>query len=124
MARQVDYQTVVDNFWELAKLVEENSKVILTSRNEYFRWAEESEKIFGGKEFGRSTLVLAPPKFEVLYLKQLTDDQIRQVIIKKKGHEQGAVIAERVLNKENLVAMARKPVLVLRFRSMSTKLDY
>ena len=112
MARQVDYQTVVDNFWELAKLVEDNSKVILTSRNEYFRWAEESEKIFGGKEFGRRTIVLAPPKFEVLYLKQLTDDQIRKVIIKKKGPKEGTIIAERVLNKENLAAMARKPVLI------------
>src|SRR5437764_7084406 len=52
MARQVDYQTVVDNFWELARLVDEHSKVILTSRTEYFRWAEESEKILAGKEFG------------------------------------------------------------------------
>lgn len=105
MARQVDYQTVVDNFWELAKLVEDNSKVILTGRNEYFRWAEESEKIFAGKEFGRRTIVLTPPNFEVLYLKQLTNDQIRKVIIKKCGSEKGTVIAERILNKENLAAM-------------------
>lgn len=112
MARQVDYQTVVDNFWELAKLVEENSKVILTSRNEYFRWAEESEKIFGGKEFGRRTIILAPPKFEVLYLKQLTDSQIHEIIVKKKGSEEGNLIADNVLNKENLATMARKPVLI------------
>jgi hypothetical protein len=58
MARKVDYQTVVDNFWELAKLVEDASKVILTSRTEYFRWAKESEKIFGGEEFGRRTILL------------------------------------------------------------------
>ncbi len=50
MARQVDYQTVIDNFWELAKLVEDGSKVILTSRTEYFRWAEESEKVLSGQE--------------------------------------------------------------------------
>lgn len=112
MARQVDYQTVVDNFWELAKLVEENSKIILTSRNEYFRWAEESEKIFAGKEFGRRTLVLAPPKFEVLYLKQLNDDQIKKIINNKKGIREGTIIAEHLLNNENLAAMARKPVLI------------
>ncbi len=112
MARQVDYQTVVDNFWELATLVEENSKVILTSRNEYFRWAEESEKIFGGKEFERQTIYLAPPEFEVLYLKNFTDDQIREVIIKKKGPEEGTKIADRVLSQENLATMAHKPVLV------------
>lgn len=67
MARKVDYQTVVDNFWELANLIDDNSKVILTSRTEYFRWSKESEKVLGGKELGRKTLQLSPPKFEVLY---------------------------------------------------------
>jgi len=80
MARQVDYQTVVDNFWELANLVKEGSKVILTCRTEYFRWATESEKILGGEEFGRRTILLSPSKFEVLYLEPFNDDQIRQVI--------------------------------------------
>ncbi len=31
MARKVDYQTVVDNFWELANLIDDNSKVILSA---------------------------------------------------------------------------------------------
>ena len=50
MARQVDYQTVVDNFWELAKLVEDGSKVILTSRTE-----------------GAQLASLAPPVHVALY---------------------------------------------------------
>ena len=45
MARRVDYQTVVDNFWELSSVVVEGSKVLLTSRTEYFRYARESEKV-------------------------------------------------------------------------------
>jgi hypothetical protein len=112
MARQVDYQTVVDNFWELANLVKEGSKVILTSRTEYFRWAKESEKILGGEEFGRRKILLSPPKFEVLYLEPFNDDQIRQVIKLRLGAKDGAPVAERILKKPNLAGMARKPVLI------------
>ncbi|MDO8745365.1 MAG: pentapeptide repeat-containing protein [Candidatus Brocadiaceae bacterium] len=112
MARQVDYQTVVDNFWQLANLVDENSKVIITSRTEYFRWAKESEKILGGEEYGRRTIVLQPPKFEVLYLEPFNDDQIRKVIIGRLGKEKGTTTADRILNTPNLAEMARKPVLI------------
>ncbi|HJT28880.1 MAG TPA: SIR2 family protein [Pyrinomonadaceae bacterium] len=112
MARQVDYQTVVDNFWELAELVEENSKVILTSRTEYFRGAEESKKILGGEEFGRRTKELKPPKFEVLYIQALNDSQIRDLISRRVGNDKGAEVATRILGNKNLAEMARKPILV------------
>jgi hypothetical protein len=112
MARQVDYQTVVDNFWELAKLVEDGSKVILTSRTEYFRWAKETEKVLSGQEYGRRTIVLQPPRFEVIYLEPFTTDQIRSVIIGRKGKKEGPTIADRILSNQNLAEMARKPVLI------------
>lgn len=112
MAKQVDYQTVVDNFWQLATLVDENSKVILTSRTEYFRWAKESEKILSGQEFGRRTILLSPPKFEVLYLNPLSDSQIKQIIINRLGNDRGIKVSQTILTKPNLAEMARKPVLV------------
>jgi hypothetical protein len=112
MARQVDYQTVVDNFWELAKLVDPGSKVILTSRTEYFRWAKESEKILAGEEFGRRTIVLEPPKFEVLHVEGLSEAQIREMVVKRVGGSSGELLARRLLRKPHLVDMARKPVLV------------
>jgi uncharacterized protein YjbI with pentapeptide repeats len=112
MARQVDYQTVVDNFWELAKLVEEGSKIILTSRTEYFRLAKESEKILAGEEYGRRKIVLTPPKFEVLYLEKFNEEQIRKVIIGRLGMENGSQIADRILKTSNLAEMARKPLLI------------
>lgn len=112
MARQVDYQTVVDNFWELSKLVNRNSKVLLTCRTEYFRWAKESEKVLGGREFGRSTIILSPPNFEVLYLKALNDDQIRHAISLRIGRENKFNVVERIMNNNNLVEIARKPVLI------------
>lgn len=112
MARKVDYQTVVDNFWELAKLVEEGSKVILTSRTEYFRWAKESEKVLGGEEHSRRTLILESPRFEVLYLDPLGPDKIREIIIRRVGKEQGVDIATKILNARNLAEIARKPLLI------------
>jgi WD40 repeat protein len=112
MARQVDYQTVVDNFWELASLVDEGSKVLLTSRTEYFRWARESEKILAGEEYGRRTIVLRPPKFDVLHLEQLDEGQIRTVIIKRLGRSEGEAVSRHLLGAPNLAEIARKPVLL------------
>jgi hypothetical protein len=95
----------------LARLVDDNSKVIRTSRTEYFRWAEESEKILAGMEFGRRILVLDPPKFEVVYIELLTDPQIKEIIVRRYGSE-GAEIADRILKNRNLAQMARRPVLI------------
>src|ERR1051325_3190697 len=112
MAKQADFQTVVDNFWELGKLADDGSKVILTSRTEYFRWAKESEKIFRGEEKGGRTIVLDTPKFEVLYIRPFDNDQIRDVVIRRLGDAKGSAAADRILGSENLAEMARKPVLV------------
>lgn len=112
MAKQVVKQTVIDNFWELAKLVDDNSKVILTSRTEYFRWAKEAQSILGGEEYGRSTIVLTPPKFEVLYLEPFDDDKITEVIVKRMGLKKGESTSKRILSIPNLAEMARKPVLI------------
>lgn len=111
MARKADYQTVVDNFWELAKLAEDESKVVLTSRTEYFRWAKESEKILSGQEYGRKTIDLKPPRFEVLYLTPFDDERIRTMIVRRLGEADGTPIADKVLSHEHLKEMARKPVL-------------
>lgn len=113
MARKVDYQTVVDNFWELAdNLADDNGKVLLTSRTEYFRWAKETAKILGGEEKGRATIRLSPPRFEVFNLEPFNDDQIRQVIVNCLGKKKGKETAARILENKTLAEMARKPVLI------------
>ena len=111
MARKADYQTVIDNFWELARLVENESKVILTSRTEYFRWAKESEKVLSGQEYGRKTIALEPPRFEVLYLTPFDDERIRRMIVGRLGEDRGNATADKMLVRDNLKEMARKPVL-------------
>ena len=81
MARQVDYQTVVDDFWQLADLIDEGSKVVLKKVAQVsYRWAKESEKILAGKEFGRRTILLSPPKFEVLNIEPFDDKRIIEAL--------------------------------------------
>jgi hypothetical protein len=114
MARQVDMQTMVDNFWVLADLVDENSKVILTCRTEYFRKAREAEEVLSGKIIGRNTQGMKSAEFELLFVKPFNDDQIREVISRRLGEDQGPKVANRILNapNKNLAEMARKPVLI------------
>jgi len=123
MANKVDKQTIIDNFWELAKLVDDKSKVILTSRTEYFRLAKESEIILSGEERGRSTLKLSPPKFEVIYLEEFNDDQIKETIIKQFGLPEGKKIANKVLSIRNLAEMSRKPVLIKLLLNIIEEID-
>jgi hypothetical protein len=112
MAQKSSYQTIADNFWELAELVDDNSKVILTSRKEYFSAAKESEKILSGKEYGRKKSELSPPEYEILYLEPFSDDQIKDVVIRRLGSARGRETAEKIMKIPNLSEMARKPILV------------
>jgi hypothetical protein len=112
MAQQVDYQTVVDNFWQLAQLVDADSKVILTSRTEFFRELDESERVLGGRELGRRSQELRPPRFEIVYLAPLTAPQIETVIASRLPGASGAELAARILGTPNLAGMAQKPVLI------------
>lgn len=112
MARKVDYQTVVDNFWELANVVVDGSKVLLTCRTEFFRYAQESERVLHGEEHGRATIMLDPVKFEVLYLEPFSDAQIEEAIQRRASEPEGRRTARRILNTPHLADLARKPVLV------------
>lgn len=49
MADRVDTQKMINNFWELAKSITENSKVILTSRNEHFPENKKSRELLNAE---------------------------------------------------------------------------
>lgn len=113
MAQKVDYQTVVDNFWELAKVVVPNSKVLLTSRTPYFRYTQEASKVLGGEELGRAmTRAIERPKFEVVYIEELTEDKTRAVLEKRVGAEQAVKYWEQIKTTYDLPSLARMPVMI------------
>ena len=110
MAAKVDRQKMINNFWELAKVVVPGSKAILTCRTEHFPEAKEGRDLLNA-ELQASTTNLSgePPQFEVLELEKLNNEQIREVLCKREAKPE--TIAKIMANPE-LVDLARRPVMV------------
>lgn len=108
MALKVDYQLMVDYFWELAKVVVPGSKALLTCRTGYFRYATEAEKVMGGEERGCKMIVIQPPQFQVIYLKPFSFNQIQEVITRRSGIE----VAKVITSHPQLNELVEQPVLI------------
>ncbi|MBD2344908.1 caspase family protein [Anabaena subtropica] len=108
MAARVNRQEMINNFWELAKVVVPGAKVILTCRTEHFPEAKEGRALLSA-ELQASTinLPLETPRFEVLELEKFDDEQIRQVF----GFRAEVETVERVMNNSTLRDLARRPVM-------------
>jgi hypothetical protein len=111
MVRMVDYQTVVENFWELAKVVVPNSKVLLTCRTHYFRYDVEARKVLGGEETGRTTIVLSRPNFEIVYLQEFNEEQISAVLQKRLG-DHWQMVSELIQSTYDLSNLAQRPAML------------
>jgi len=108
MAARVDRQKMINNFWELARVVVPGSKAILTCRTEHFPEAREGRALLSA-ELQASTAKLTgePPQFEVLELEKFDDDQIRQVLSFRAGPD----TVERVMGNPELLDLARRPIM-------------
>lgn len=108
MAARVDRQRMIDNFWELARVVVPGAKAILTCRNEHFPSAIEGRALLSA-ELLASTAALTgePPQFEVLELEKFDDEQIRQVL----GFRTGPETVEEIMGNPQLLDLARRPVM-------------
>ncbi|MEM9092012.1 MAG: NACHT domain-containing protein [Cyanobacteria bacterium P01_F01_bin.53] len=109
MADRVNRQAMIDNFWELAKVVVPGAKAILTCRTEHFPNAMEGRQLLSA-ELESSTAILTgeTPQFEVLELNKFEDKQISQLLNRKAQ----ASIVEKVMENEQLLDLARRPVMV------------
>lgn len=108
MAARVDRQEMINNFWELAKVVVPGAKVILTCRTEHFPDAKEGRALLNA-ELQASTRDLTgeTPQFEVLELEKFNDEQIRQVL----EHQAQPATVEQIMGNPQLLDLARRPVL-------------
>ncbi|NEQ46958.1 MAG: NACHT domain-containing protein [Leptolyngbya sp. SIOISBB] len=108
MAARVNRQAMIDNFWELAKVVVPGAKAILTCRTEHFPEAIEGRRLLNA-ELNASTASLTgePPQFEVLELAKLSDDQISQLL--GRYLQEGNV--QKVMGNQQLLDLARRPVM-------------
>ncbi len=108
MAARVDRQEMINNFWELAKVVVPGSKVILTCRTEHFPEAKEGRALLNAElQASTANLTGETPQFEVLELEKFNDDQIRQVL----SFQASSTTIEQVMGNPQLLDLARRPVM-------------
>jgi WD40 repeat protein len=108
MAARVDKQQMINNFWELAKVVVPGSKVVLTCRTEHFPEAREGRALLNAElQASTKDLTGETPQFEVLELEKFEDEQIRQVLALQAS--EGTVA--QVLGNPHLLDLARRPVM-------------
>ncbi|HAJ63167.1 MAG TPA: hypothetical protein DCP31_31325, partial [Cyanobacteria bacterium UBA8543] len=108
MAARVDRQEMINNFWELAKVVVPGAKVILTCRTEHFPEAKEGRALLNA-ELQASTAALTgeTPQFEVLELEKFNHEQIRQVL----SFQAETTTVEQVIGNPQLLDLARRPIM-------------
>jgi predicted NACHT family NTPase len=108
MAAKVDRQAMINNFWELAKVVVPGAKVILTCRTEHFPEAQEGRALLNAElQASTANLTGETPQFEVLELEKFNDEQIRQVL----SFQAQAATVEQVMGNPPLLDLARRPVM-------------
>ncbi|MEO1402992.1 MAG: NACHT domain-containing protein [Cyanobacteria bacterium J06635_1] len=108
MAARVDRQQMINNFWELAKVVVPGAKVILTCRTEHFPEAKEGRALLNAElQASTKDLTGETPQFEVLELEKFNDEQIQAVLL----HQAQAATVAHILENPQLLDLARRPVL-------------
>jgi predicted NACHT family NTPase len=108
MAVRVDKQEMINNFWELAKVVVPGAKVILTCRTEHFPEAKEGRSLLNAElQASTANLTGETPQFEVLELEKFNDDQIRQVLL----FQAEAAIVKQIMSNSQLLDLLRRPVM-------------
>jgi predicted NACHT family NTPase len=109
MAARVNRQQMIDNFWELAKVVVPGAKAILTCRTEHFPDAIEGRQLLNAElKASVADKTGEPPQFEVLELEKLGDEQISQLI----GRKASPATVQHVMGNPQLLDLARRPVMV------------
>jgi class 3 adenylate cyclase len=119
MERRVsDYKTTAENFWELAKVVNENSKIMLTCRTNYFRHIGEEREILEPEvpevrvmDSEQIIDLRGRHNYEVLHLKEFDDDDIK-LALKKRLPDKYEELYRKIESFENLKDMATRPVLL------------
>ena len=108
MASRINRQEMINNFWELAKVVVPGAKVILTCRTEHFPEAKEEHALLNSElKASVAHLTGETPQFEILELEKFNDEQIRQIL----SHQAQDVTVEKVMGNPQLLDLARRPVM-------------
>ena len=80
MAQKTKEDTLYSNFEEISRFITPKSKVILTSRTEYFKDHLEEIKVLGSDK--KEIIIWCKANFEILYLKLFDHEQIKEFLQK------------------------------------------
>lgn len=109
MATKIDHQSMVNNFWELARVVVPGSKAILTCRTEHFPNAKQGRTLLNAElEASTAKLTFESPRFEVLELREFDDEQIHQVLA--TSTDQATILI--FMSHPELLTLARRPLMI------------
>ncbi|MGK7897771.1 MAG: NACHT domain-containing protein [Xenococcus sp. (in: cyanobacteria)] len=110
MAARIDKQAMINNFWELARVIVPGAKAILTCRTEHFPEDKEERKLLNAElKTATSILTGEAPQFEVLKLEKFNQQQIELVLEKQ---EVKPTTIKKVMANQELLDLACRPVMV------------
>ena len=108
MADRIDHQKMINNFWELARIIDDNSKVILTCRNEHFPDAKQGRDLLNAQlQASTQHLIVKAPAFEVLELLKWTKNQIKTLLQLNTTKE----VTKKILKNKKLLDLASRPIM-------------
>ncbi len=116
MTMRANKAKMLDNFREIISLITENAKIIITSRTHYFRSTSEEKKILMRRrepEYFNSLLKekLEEEQTDIVYLKDFSDQDIRDYLYLKLGKEWKDIYAK--INSPafyDLIDLAKRPI--------------
>jgi WD40 repeat protein len=109
MADKVDNQKMINNFWELARAISNNSKVVLTCRNEHFPEAKHGRRLLNAElKASTQNLIAEAPQFEVLDLLKLNERQIEKLL---KLYTDKKTVS-KIMKIEELLDLASRPIMI------------
>ncbi|NEQ47794.1 MAG: NACHT domain-containing protein [Leptolyngbya sp. SIOISBB] len=110
MAARVNPEVMINNFWELAKVIVPGAKAILTCRTEHFPDAINGRRLLSAEiKVSTANLTGEAPQFEVLELEKFNKNQVRELLLKRQA--QPAVI-QTIMDDPQLLDLACRPVMV------------
>jgi hypothetical protein len=108
MAARINRQEMIDQFWQLARLVVPGSKALLTCRTEHFPDAKEGRALLRGElKASTESLTGEPPQFEALELERLNKSQIKQILTSRAK----PVVVRQVMANPELLELAERPIM-------------
>lgn len=118
MERRIsDYQTTKSNFWELAKIIAEKSKIVITCRTEYFKHKIEELELLRKDESIKITRedniidLASKYNFDLIHVLEFNSLDIK-LALEKRHPVKWTIIYDKINKIPSLKELASRPVLL------------